>query len=219
MKDYEKFVQQIIKDKVHELQVLSDFIWNHHEILYKEYDSSTEICKYLEAQGFESDRGIANISAAFTAIFGHGGAVIGIFTEYDALLLFESFGVLKDQHLVEGKYLSDVIQPYESTTKLMYASTDVAAVGWNVLTAQVTTAAAAIGTQLHTWQMVAQVKSSMAHKGMLRVARVLARSAIYVLQHPEKLKEIEQEFNSEIGHNQYESPLLAEVNPPIQDRE
>lgn len=63
MKDYEKFVQQIIKDKVHELQVLSDFIWNHHEILYKEYDSSTEICKYLEAQGFESDRGIANISA------------------------------------------------------------------------------------------------------------------------------------------------------------
>lgn len=101
----------------------------------------------------------------------------------------------------------------------MYGSTDVADVSWNVPTAQVTTATAAIGTQLHTWQMVAQGKSSVAQKGMLRAARVLARSAIYVLQHPEKLKEIAQEFNSEIGRNQYESPLPAEVNPPIQDRE
>lgn len=85
MKDYEKFVQQIIKDKAHELQVLSDFIWDHPETLYKEYDSSDEICKYLDEQGFEIDRGSANIPTAFTATYGHDGPVIGFLAEYDAL--------------------------------------------------------------------------------------------------------------------------------------
>lgn len=480
MKDYELFVQQIIEDKAQDLQMLSDFIWDHPETLYEEYDSSAEICNYLEQQGFDIEQGIANIPTAFSATFGNKGPVIGLLAEYDALpslsqvanitynkpvehnkaghgcghnLLgtgaigaalavqaylekyklpgtvkiigcpaeeggsgkgflaragmfddldlaltwhptpfnaimalrslanfqvkykfkgksahaasaphigrsaldavelmnvggnylrehliqdarihyaitdtggvspnvvqaeaevvylirapkiedareiykrvdkiaqgaalmtgttmsselmsavseyvpnqtleqvvfdeldkerqisytseeqtfaqalwetlseeeqqtavktYESFGVLQDQHLVEGKNLSDVIHPYEPTTKIMYGSTDVADVSWNVPTAQVTTATAAIGTQLHTWQMVAQGKSTVAQKGMSRAARVLARSAIYVLEHPEKLKDIEQEFDREIGRDQYQSPLPEEVKPPVHNME
>ena len=65
MKDYELFVQQIIEDKAQELQMLSDFIWDHPETLYEEYDSSAEICNYLEQQGFDIEQGIANIQTAF----------------------------------------------------------------------------------------------------------------------------------------------------------
>src|SRR5690606_28678295 len=68
----------------------------------------------------------------------------------------ESFGYFGDGSEFEGKFLSDIISDYVAADKVMPGSTDVSDVSWVVPTAQLTTATSAIGTPLHTWQMVTQ---------------------------------------------------------------
>ncbi|WP_173089071.1 M20 family metallopeptidase [Devosia sp. 1635] len=96
-------------------------------------------------------------------------------------------------------------------------STDLGDVSWVVPTVQAHSATCAIGTQLHTWQMVAQGKSPIAHKGMVRAAEVLAATATRIYQDAnlrQRAKEALKEATRVAG---YTSPLPDGAQPPIQE--
>ena len=61
--------------------------------------------------------------------------------------------------------------------------------------------------------MVAQGKSSYAHKGMLYAAQVLAGAAIDLLDDPAKVQAAREEFNDRVAHGNYQSLLPADVHP------
>lgn len=60
-------------------------IWQLAEPGYQETESSKLLADWLEAAGFQVQRGVAEIPTAFTATFGNEGPVIAILGEFDAL--------------------------------------------------------------------------------------------------------------------------------------
>lgn len=64
---------------------VSDRVWEYAETRFEEHKSADIFCKVLEAEGFNVERGIADISTAFVGSFGSGKPVIAILAEYDAL--------------------------------------------------------------------------------------------------------------------------------------
>ena len=69
----------------------------------------------------------------------------------------------------------------KSVQRLKY-STDVGDRSWIVPTVHLNIPTFAAGTALHSWQAVAQGKSSIAHKGMLYAAKIMALTALDFLQ-------------------------------------
>lgn len=59
---------------------------------------------------------------------------------------------------------------------------DVGDVSWVVPTVQTNVCCYAAGTALHSWQAVAQGKASIAHKGMLTAAKVMACTGADLLE-------------------------------------
>lgn len=92
-------------------------------------------------------------------------------------------------------------------------STDVGDVSWVVPTATVNTACYSYGAEGHSWQWVAQGKSSIAHKGMLYAGEVMAESARILLENPEKIKEAWAEFRERLDGNTYECLIPKDVKP------
>ena len=64
---------------------VNDRIWEYAETAFVEYRSVDLLCGILEKEGFQVEKGIANLSTAFAARFGSGKPVIGLLAEYDAL--------------------------------------------------------------------------------------------------------------------------------------
>ena len=66
---------------------ISDFICDHPELGYQEFQSSAALEDQLEKAGFAVERGIAEIPTAFKAVYEHGsgGPSFGLLVEYDAL--------------------------------------------------------------------------------------------------------------------------------------
>ncbi len=74
-------IEEMSKDLIQ----LSDEIWGHAEIAFKEDQSSAALSNFAEKHGFRVTRGVGEIPTAFTAEFGSGEPVIGIMGEFDAL--------------------------------------------------------------------------------------------------------------------------------------
>jgi aminobenzoyl-glutamate utilization protein B len=68
-----------------ELIELADQVWAFAETALRETRSAALLADYAEAQGFEVERGVAEMPTAFVASFGEGRPIIGILGEYDAL--------------------------------------------------------------------------------------------------------------------------------------
>ncbi len=75
----------IIDEKAALLTATSDFIFDHPEPCYQEFQSSEYLMQALEKEGFHIEAGLANIKTAFSAAYGSGRPIIGILGEYDAL--------------------------------------------------------------------------------------------------------------------------------------
>ena len=60
-------------------------LFDYAELGYLETRSTERLAGYLESSGFSVERGVAGIPTAFVANWGHGGPVIGILAEFDAL--------------------------------------------------------------------------------------------------------------------------------------
>ena len=107
------------------------------------------------------------------------------------------------------------VKKYEPSGNIMTGSTDVADVSMNCPTAWFFGAAYAIGTPFHSWQMVAQGKSDIAHKGLVYASEVMALTAVKFLTDPEKLKMAQEEFLEKRGPKAYVCPIPDDVAPGV----
>ena len=116
----------------------------------------------------------------------------------------------------DPKPLYDGVEALDSARPMrMHASTDVGDVSWVTPTAQCMTACFAFGTSPHSWQWVAQGKSSIAHKGMLLAAKTMAGTAMELFQNPALLAAARQELDQRLGGKPYVCPIPADVMPPL----
>ena len=92
-------------------------------------------------------------------------------------------------------------------------SSDVGDCSFATPTAQFLAACAAPGTPAHSWQMVAQGKSGLAHKGMLYAAEVLAEAARRVIDDPSIAEEARKEFVESTEGKPYNCPIPPEIKP------
>jgi aminobenzoyl-glutamate utilization protein B len=122
-----------------------------------------------------------------------------------------SGGKLKGK--IDKTIFQETIVPYAETNEILFGSTDVGDVSWVVPTAQFFGSCFVFGTPLHSWQLVAQGSTSIAHKGMLQAGKVLASTVLEILQNPDVLNEAKQELIDKKDGIEYECPIPKGVQP------
>ena len=110
---------------------------------------------------------------------------------------------------------ADFIVPLDAKRNPQIGSTDVGDVSWVVPTAQVHAPTIAIGTPLHTWQVVAQGKSAHAHKAMVQAAKAMASLGIKALTEPALLAAAKADLKNRTARTPYVNPLPQDVSPPL----
>ncbi|WP_137136796.1 M20 family metallopeptidase [Rhizobium sp. FKY42] len=111
--------------------------------------------------------------------------------------------------------LPDFILPAHNELRQMGGSTDVGDVSWVVPTVQAYGPTLAIGTQLHTWQVVAQGKSSLAHKGMVATAKVMAATGLAAIESPQLREAAWADLKKRLKGQPYRSPIPDGAEPPV----
>jgi aminobenzoyl-glutamate utilization protein B len=116
---------------------------------------------------------------------------------------------------IQNKALSDRIRPLEAdfVPKSMGGSTDVGDVSWITPTIQCSTACWVVGTPAHTWQVVTIGASSIAHKAMLHAGKVMAATAVEVVENPHIIEEARAELQEYLRDDAYMCPIPAGVRP------
>ena len=104
---------------------------------------------------------------------------------------------------------------YQNLYSDLKYSTDVGDVSWLVPTVHLNIPTFAAGTALHSWQAVAQGKSSIAHKGMLYAARSMALTVIDFLQKPELVNKAREELTETLNGETYPNPLPGDLKPEV----
>jgi aminobenzoyl-glutamate utilization protein B len=94
-------------------------------------------------------------------------------------------------------------------------STDVGDVSWAVPTVQARVATCALGTPFHTWQLTAQGKSPMAHKGMIHAAKIMAATARILIEQPATLAAAQEAHQRHLARTPYVCPIPDDVQPPV----
>lgn len=114
-----------------------------------------------------------------------------------------------------GKSMCSQILPFYDAAQpeLLAISTDVGDVSWNVPTAQVGTACCVICTPEHSWQLVSQGCTPLAHKGMLMAAKVMAASAVDVFENPALAQTAKAELKERLGPYAYTCAIPDSVKP------
>ena len=108
------------------------------------------------------------------------------------------------------------VAPYDpAVNEILFGSTDVADVSWITPTVQAWVACYAFGTPMHSWQMVSQGQSALAHAGMVRAARVLTATAIELVNRPELIAQAQAELLERRQGKPYECPIPADVPLPF----
>ncbi|WP_105423285.1 M20 family metallopeptidase [Neorhizobium sp. T25_27] len=111
--------------------------------------------------------------------------------------------------------LADFILPAHTENRQMGGSTDVGDVSWVVPTVQAYGATLAVGTQLHTWQVVAQGKSPLAHKGMVSVAKAMAATGLAAMTSDQLREAAWADLKKRRKGQDYKSPIPAGAEPPV----
>jgi aminobenzoyl-glutamate utilization protein B len=117
--------------------------------------------------------------------------------------------------LEEDKPLNDTIdalpeKPYEPDG----GSTDVGDVSWHVPTSGFGAVCFAAGSPGHSWQNVAAIGSPIGHKGMVTAAKVLALSALDLLQDPKLIAEAKADFDQRMKGRKYTTRIPQGQKPP-----
>ncbi|MEL7610453.1 MAG: M20 family metallopeptidase [Bacillota bacterium] len=139
--------------------------------------------------------------------------------EFEATLSAqEKLSDIRQNKALEGKLLADTTNPYYEISEVLAASSDVGDVSWVVPSAQCFVACAAIGTQGHSWQFTAQMKTSIAHKGMLTAGKILAATSIEVMQNPALIETAKKELEERLGGMAYESPMPMDYQSKLSQK-
>ncbi|WP_109466750.1 amidohydrolase [Albibacillus kandeliae] len=132
-------------------------------------------------------------------------------SEDDILAAYKSMGLVEESR----KPLADFVVPADAPVVPMGGSTDVSDVSWVVPTIQLWGATHAIGTQLHSWQVVAQGKSQPAIKGMVHAAAVMAATGADAMRDPDLRARAKEDLARRTGPAGYVCPLPESAEPPI----
>lgn len=111
--------------------------------------------------------------------------------------------------------LCDFIVPLACGQGQGVGSTDVGTVSWVVPVVQARGATYAIGTPGHSWQLVAQGKSGIAHKGMIHAAKVMAATARDLVADPATLAEARADFGNRLRGRPFINPIPDDVMPDL----
>ena len=87
-------------------KVLQDELWSYAETGMLEYKSSETMIKFLENEGFNVERNVAEMETAFIGSYGHGKPVIAFLAEYDAL-----FGMSQKADILECSPITNSEDP------------------------------------------------------------------------------------------------------------
>ena len=109
--------------------------------------------------------------------------------------------------------ISTVTVPLMDVEVGMAGSTDVGDVSWVCPTAQINAVTQAAGTPGHSWQLVSQGKSSIAHKGMLYAGKVMAGTVIDMMEEPSLIDEAKEELKKRVGPEGYVAPIPKDIRP------
>jgi aminobenzoyl-glutamate utilization protein B len=96
------------------------------------------------------------------------------------------------------------------------ASNDNGDVTWVVPTGLMTFPASVPGIGYHAWPAAVTLTSSIAHKGMVAGAKVLAASLLDLVTSPELLQRARQAFEADTKDTRYFSLLPADAKPPVE---
>lgn len=113
---------------------------------------------------------------------------------------------------IGGSPLDSVVGPLFRGDICLPGSTDVGDVSQVVPTGQIVYAAAALGTQAHSWQNTAQAGSSIGRKGMLAAGRALGLAVAEAFQDPEIVRRAREEHAVKVGDS-YSSPIPETIGP------
>jgi aminobenzoyl-glutamate utilization protein B len=97
----------------------------------------------------------------------------------------------------------------------VFASNDNGDVTWNVPSGYLTFPASVPGVNYHNWQAAVTPTSSIAHKGEVAGAKVLAASVLDLLSSPALLAKAKEQFQQDTRDTPYFSLLPAEAKPPL----
>lgn len=110
--------------------------------------------------------------------------------------------------------LIETAVPYTKSDSRGAGSTDVGDVSYCTPTALLKITSYANGTAGHSWQMVAQMATSIAHKALICAAQVLALAVIIAMESPERLETAHKEHEETTG-GKYVSPIGADIKPAV----
>ena len=116
------------------------------------------------------------------------------------------------------KPISDVVMPFFVSDVASAGSTDVSDVSMVCPCTYFYTACWSQGTPGHSWQIVSQGKGSIAHKGMLYGAEVLALTAIDFMEDPALVEAAKAEYLDAMGGKPYVCPIPKDVKAPVPPR-
>lgn len=116
---------------------------------------------------------------------------------------------------VENSELCDMFVERIHSEETSLGSTDVGDVSWVLPTEQIETACYSYGASAHSWQWTGQGKSSIALKGTVLAAEVLADAAKSLTEKPELIEAAKAEFAKRMRGQKYECLIPAEVKPHL----
>ena len=110
------------------------------------------------------------------------------------------------------KPLNDFVVMHTPCNPFSPGSTDVGDVSWLTPTAQFTATTWPSGSPGHSWQNVSCGKTSIAHKGLLYAAKVLAGAAADLMENAALLAEAREEFEIAAAEG-YDCPISPDLIP------
>lgn len=113
----------------------------------------------------------------------------------------------------KGESMYRFVAPYNPNGIMSFGSTDVGDVSWNCPTAQAYVATWAAGTPGHSWQVVSQGKSGLAHKGLIYAAKAMAGTAIDMIEDPSLIDAAKAEFLEDLDGDTYHCPIPDGCRP------
>lgn len=113
----------------------------------------------------------------------------------------------------KGENMYQFVAPFVEKGVMSFGSTDVGDVSWNCPTAQAYVATWAAGTPGHSWQIVAQGKSGLAHKGLLYAAKAMAGAAIDMYEDPTVIEAAKEDMLETLDGDTYLCPIPDGCKP------
>ena len=112
--------------------------------------------------------------------------------------------------------INNFLIPYLYSEKQRHGSTDVGDCSWLVPTAQIGTATWPAWTPGHSWQNVSCGNTSISHKATLLAGKVLAATAIDLIEKPDVLQAAKDEYDAKMKrYGGYFCPVPADAVPAV----